>query len=133
MRLKDKHFSHISARTDAASRILKETQVLQGNPTNVHLQCEVFRLRKEAMFHSEVERSFYYQRLSVLIMKIMISVLSFFHLVVKRNNERNYIATVLERDGTYTSSKRKWWMNSCTFLMTCWEKVTLSDLLRLRL
>lgn len=55
--------SHISA-----SRILKEMQVeLQGNPTYVHLQCEVTRLRKEAMILGEAETSYTTKKLSVLI------------------------------------------------------------------
>ncbi|XP_022891948.1 uncharacterized protein LOC111406808 [Olea europaea var. sylvestris] len=91
---------------ETASIILKEAKVeLQGKPTNVHLQCEVATLRKDAMNLGEAERSFYYQKAMCAYLKNSDKCTKFFHLVVKRNNKKNYIATILKRDGTYTSHK----------------------------
>ncbi|XP_022849889.1 uncharacterized protein LOC111371978 [Olea europaea var. sylvestris] len=103
-----KHFGHISSRAEVAKKALVESQlVLHDDPTNLHLQNEVARLRKEAINLSEAERSFYFQQAKCAYLKNSDKCTKFFHSIVKRNNKRNFIAVVLKRDGSYTSSQKQ--------------------------
>ncbi|KAK6162507.1 hypothetical protein DH2020_002348 [Rehmannia glutinosa] len=63
--LNNKHFSHISSRAVKAKEDLERAQLqLYDDPTNVDLQNFVATMRKQSMSLSEVERCFYYQKLS---------------------------------------------------------------------
>ncbi|CAA3017425.1 Hypothetical predicted protein [Olea europaea subsp. europaea] len=56
---------------------------------------------------SEAERSFYFQQAKYTYLKYSDKCTKFFHSIVKRNTKRNFIAAVLKRDGSYTSSQKE--------------------------
>lgn len=81
--------------------------VLHDDPTNLHLQNEVAQLRKEAINLSEAERSFYFQQAKCAYLKNSDKCTKFYHSIVKRNTKRNFIAAVLKRDSSYSSSQKQ--------------------------
>lgn len=106
--LNDKHFGHISSRAESTTKSLESVQLeLHDDPPYIQLQVEIARLRKVAIGLCEVEMSFYYQQVNYAYLKNSVKCTKFFQSVVKRNTKKNYIAAILKRDKTYTSSQKE--------------------------
>lgn len=71
---------------------------------NVNFKLLVAKSRKKAVDFFEAERSFYYQKAKCIFLKESDKCTKFFHLVVKRNSRRNFIASILKEDGMYITS-----------------------------
>lgn len=103
--LNTKHFAYISTWVDKVNMELKEAQTdLLGQPTNVLVQSNDARLRKEAMALCEAEIIFYYQQAKCSYLKGSDRCTKFFHVMLKKNAKRNFVVVVSKEDGTITTS-----------------------------
>lgn len=101
-----KPFGHISTRANKAKNEFEVAQLqLDNQPMNENFQHMVAKLRKIVVGLCEAERSFYYQKAKCIFLKQSDTCTKFFHSVVKRNSRRNFIAAILKKDGTYTTSQ----------------------------
>ena len=106
--LNKKNFSHISERANRADQALMDAQIaLQNLPSNEQLRCRVVELKKEAKFLAEAERHFYGQLAKCSYLNKSDRNSKFFHGLMKRNAKRNFIASVIKRDGLPTSSQHE--------------------------
>lgn len=107
-KLNAKHFSHISARDDRASKALKDLQLqLFYQPNNEVLQGKLLGLRKEAKVLAEAKHHFFSQRAKCSFLKNSDHCTNFFHDMVKPNAKRNFIAAVYKDDEIPTYSAKE--------------------------
>ncbi|XP_022843314.1 uncharacterized protein LOC111366856 [Olea europaea var. sylvestris] len=103
--MNEKHFAHISSRVESASKKLDLAHLeLYNDRENLHLKCEVVRLRKEENTLCEAERSSYYQKAKCVHLKNSDKCTKYFYSLPKRNVKRNFIPAILKRDGFYSTS-----------------------------
>jgi len=102
------HFSHISARAERASKVLKEAQLqLSLFPDNSTLRGEIPNLQKNARRLANAEHLFLSQKAKCSFLKDSDRCTKFFHSMVKRRAKRNFIASVFKQDGSPTDSVRE--------------------------
>jgi hypothetical protein len=77
---------------------------LHDDPTNSVLQNHVKALRASCWKLSDAERIFYVQKAKCKHLVDGGKGTKFFHNLVKRNRKRNYIATIVKEDGSWSSS-----------------------------
>ncbi|GFS30621.1 hypothetical protein Acr_00g0012980 [Actinidia rufa] len=100
------HFSHISARAEAAEvELSKAQQQLHDNPADANLQNLVPELRQKALKLAEAELSFCSQLAKSKYLKNCDNGTKFFHNLIKSNRVKNHIASISLEDGSRTSSK----------------------------
>jgi hypothetical protein len=100
-RLNAKHFSHISARATKAKEELDVTLMsLHDDPTDLVLQDQVRALRASCWKLGSAERNFYFQKAKCKYLVDGDRRKKFFHVLVKQNRKRNYVATVVKEDGS---------------------------------
>lgn len=103
--LNQRHFSHISERVKAANTALKSAEInLQNDPTNQSRLAEVKVLKHSALLLINAERSFLQQKAKCDFLIHSDKSSKFFHALVKRNVNRNFIAAVTLTDGSFTAS-----------------------------
>ncbi|KAL7106274.1 hypothetical protein ACP275_07G101800 [Erythranthe tilingii] len=106
--LNRKEFGHISERAKRASLDLEETQQqMHDDQHNAALQQKVLNRSEKAKFLTKAERSFYYQKAKLHYLKNSDRPTKFFLGMVKRNTQRNHVASIRRADGTMTTSREE--------------------------
>lgn len=99
------HFSHILARVLEVNSALEAAEVgLQSDPSNLLKLAEITCLRQSAFLLSNAERSFLQQKAKCDYLIHGDKCTKFFHSIVRRNANRNFIAAVTLPDGSFTTS-----------------------------
>ncbi|GFS28741.1 hypothetical protein Acr_00g0003640 [Actinidia rufa] len=99
------NFSHIAARAEAAeTELLQAQQKLHDNPGDIILQSTVPDLRRKAIKLAEAELSFCSQLAKAKYLKNSDKGTKFFHDMIKSNQAKNQIISLIKSDGTATTS-----------------------------
>lgn len=102
------HFSHITSRVRAVTTELEQNQLLlDQDPSDSVLRENVKALRAKASFLSEAERSFLSQKAKCDFLTKSDKNTKFFHSIVKRNRGRNYISSIIGRNGVTTTTSEQ--------------------------
>ncbi|GFZ13128.1 hypothetical protein Acr_23g0015130 [Actinidia rufa] len=102
--LKKLHYSHISARAQAAEDdLLEAQQLLHDNRGDDSLQSKVVDLRGKACRLAEAEISFCSQLAKAKYLKNCDKGTKFFHDLIKNNRARNQVVSLTKSDGVVTT------------------------------
>ncbi|GFZ12807.1 hypothetical protein Acr_23g0011920 [Actinidia rufa] len=102
------HYSHISARAQAAEDdLLEAQQLLHDNPRDDSLQSKVVDLRGKACRLDEAEISFCSQLAKAKYLKNCDKGTKFFHDLIKNNRTRNQVVSLTKSDGVVTTSPQQ--------------------------
>ena len=99
------HFSHISARAEAAEQeLLQAQQNLHDNVADQQLQTEIPELRSRSIKLAEAERSFCSQLAKAQYLKNSDKGTKFFHNLIKCQRAKSHISSISLEDGNRSSS-----------------------------
>ncbi|GFZ21774.1 hypothetical protein Acr_29g0009360 [Actinidia rufa] len=99
------HFSHISARAEAAEEeLLQAQQKLHDNAANQQLQSEIPELRSKSLKLANAEMSFCSQLAKAKFLKNSDKGTKFFHNLIKSQCAKSHISSISLEDGTRSSS-----------------------------
>ena len=103
--LNRQHYSHITARAQAAAEELLETQqLLHDNSTDAHLQNKVSELRSRALKLAEAEASFCSQLAKAKYLKECDRGTKFFHGLIKSRRAKTNISSITLEGGVRSTS-----------------------------
>ncbi|GFS42551.1 hypothetical protein Acr_00g0080480 [Actinidia rufa] len=106
--LNRKHFTHISAKEEAAEEeLVQAQQQLHNNTSDTSLQNLVSELRMRALKLSEAEISYYSQVAKAKFLKNSDKGTKFFHDLIRANCSKNHIASISLEDGSRSSSGKQ--------------------------
>lgn len=106
--LNNKHFDHISTHVKEANTALMNAQLrIDSIPHYTFTRSLLLDLKRRFTFLAEAERQFYSQKAKIEHLNLSDKSTIFFHGLIKRNQKRRFIATILCRDGNFSSSTDK--------------------------
>lgn len=126
--LNSTHFAHISSKAEEARRKLKQAQLmLHSNLEDDIGKQEVRFSQGKAAFLIDAKRKFLAQKSKCEFLLQGDKNTRLFHSLIKRNAKRNFIASLMKEDGTFTTSNNEMQKELLCFyenLMGSWHGTT---------